>query len=178
MRFPRWTAIGLAAFAVCTGVTSLAVAGVCRPVEAVTGPMTYDGACTHEGVEYAYCISANLRGTLSGEYRFYGAVDDWVEANPGDPVTNPPYSVRITDMKPPRHEGILAGWGLEVFHTKRGDLITHTAFTFPLGIDGGIYGGASRIVGGTGHYKGATGWLTVAQNEAVSTLFVGKVCWP
>ena len=178
MRFERSAVIVLAALAVSLGTATLASAGDCRPIHAWTGPMTYNGSCTHGGVDYAYCITAQLRGTLSGEYRFYGAVDDWVEATPGDPVTSPPYSVTIPDIKPPGHQGILAGWALEVFHTKHGDLYTHTAFTQPLGGTPGIYGSASRIVGGTGRYVGATGWLGAIQNEAVSTLILGQICKP
>jgi len=177
MRFEQSAGIVLAALAVFPGAASLAGAGECQPIHAWTGPMTYNGSCTYQGVEYAYCITAQLRGTLRGEYRFYGAVDDWVEATPTDPVTSPPYWVTITNIKPPEHKGILAGWALEVFHTKRGDLYTHTAFTAPLGLLGtGIYGAASQIVGGTGRYVGATGWIGEIQNEAVSTLIAGQVC--
>jgi hypothetical protein len=178
MRFKRSALTVLAALVISLGTVSLAVTGECQQVHAWTGPMTYNGSCTHQSVDYAYCITAQLRGTLRGEYRFYGAVDDWVEASPGDPVTNPPYSVTIPAMKPPGHQGILAGWALEVFHTKHGDLYTHTAYTLPLGGTLGIYGAASRIVGGTGRYAGATGWLGEIQNETVSSLILGQVCTP
>jgi hypothetical protein len=178
MQFKRSTVILLLVFGASVGAASLAGAGECQRIHAWTGPMTYNGSCTHQSVDYAYCITAQLRGTLRGEYRFYGAVDDWVEASAGDPVTNPPYSVTIPDIKPPGHLGILAGWALEVFHTKGGDLFTHTAFTQPLGGTPGIYGAASRIVGGTGRYAGATGWLGAIQNETVSTLILGQVCTP
>ena len=178
MRFERSAVTVLAALLVSLGTARLAASGECLPVHAWTGPMTYNGSCTHQGVDYAYCITAQLRGTLSGEYRFYGAVDDWVEASPGDPITSPPYWVTIPGIKPPGHQGILAGWALEVFHTKHGDLYTHTAFTQPLGGTPGIYGASSRIIGGTGRYAGATGWLGEVNNETVSTLIVGQVCKP
>ena len=182
MQFDRSVVIVLLALAASAGAGRLAGAGDCRPVHAGTGPSTYNGACTYGGVEYAFCISSRAQGTLEGDYRFYGAADDWVEVTPNDPVTSPPYLVTIPDIKPPGHQGILAGWALEVFHTKHGDLYAHTSYVFPLGLLSaniyGIYGGASVIRGGTGRYAGATGWLGSIQSEAVGTLIRGQICTP
>ena len=182
MRVKSSLVVGLSALALCIGTAARAGAGGCNPVQAWTGPMTYNGACTHQGVDYAFCISAQAQGTLKGEYRFYGAADDWVEATPNAPITSPPYSVAISGITPPGHQGVLAGWALEVFHTKHGDLYTHTAFSQTLGLLTanifGIYSSTSVIVGGTGRYAGASGWLGAIQNETVSTLIRGRVCTP
>lgn len=182
MRVKVFAVVGLSALAPWVGPAALAGAGECKSVHAWTGPMTYNGSCTRQGVDYAFCISAELKGNLKGEYRFFGAGDDWVEATPNAPITNPPYSVVITGIKPPGHQGVLAGWALEVFHTRHGDLYTHTVFSQSLGLlNAGIYGiysATSVVIGGTGRYAGATGWLGEINNESVATVIHGQICTP
>ena len=182
MRVRSSLIVGLSALALCIGTAARAGAGGCHPVQAWTGPMTYNGACTHQGVDYAFCISAQAQGTLKGEYRFYGAADDWVEATPNAPITSPPYSVAITGITPP---GTRASWraGPSRSFTRSTATSTRTRrsrrrwASLTANIFG-IYSSTSVIVGGTGRYAGASGWLGAIQNETVSTLIRGRVCTP
>lgn len=72
-----------------------------------------------------------------------------------------------------------ACWALSVFKTRRGDVfaeageMTHSdAFSMPplAFIDLEI------ITGGTGHYRGATGWIGGAADEVNGGLFTGQIC--
>lgn len=142
----------------------------CQPIYASIGPMTYGPACVYQGLPFEYCITAQVRGTLNGNYRFYGPANNWVDV-PQDPPGLPGF------------QGMLAGWALEAFETKQGVLYTQSAWTFHVGMyqfpqPGLINAANSLITGGTGRFAGATGFLGEIVNESKGTIVYGEVCTP
>lgn len=132
-------------------------APVCRPVAGLVDIIANEPAC---GSAISLCANATLRGSLRAHSDFIGTS-----------------SVPTVDTAA---TGVVLLTGDNVFHTADGDFFTKDAIVLNTTGDG-EFTEIDTIVGGTGRYAGATGYL-IASGTFVqgvgSGVYAGKVCRP
>jgi hypothetical protein len=152
--------------AVCLAAPSVS-ADDCRKIIANAGVAVFPDECSYNGVDYAWCIDTPMTGNLKGTWHIL-ANPDWnaweltvPDGIPGIPVWD-----------------LWATWNLSVFETKKGDIVTQaneivvldSYFTY------GALSGTALIIGGTGVYDGATGWIGWVVTEADGGAVRGEIC--
>ena len=154
---------------ICILSTPMAMAGDCKPANVNVGAnvyydyQDYPPECTFQGVDYLWCLEAPGNGTLNGTWWYYGSVwDNFVEVL--DPM--------------PRHPGFWAYYAVSSMITSKGELwmrntgvmdLENYFGDFPFGTE------TIAIVGGTGVYEGATGWLGFIWSD-YGGVMKGEVC--
>ena len=151
--------------------SSNATAGGCKKITGSVGASYYYVGCSYDGMEYLHCLDTPVKGQLKGTWRFLSN-PDWnvVELTvPGDPDD---LGIGSWDL--------WVVWALGVFETKKGDIITQETDMLNLDIymDYGALSTMSHIIGGTGKYEGATGWLGGVITETEGGVLRGEVCTP
>jgi hypothetical protein len=117
------------------------------------GPFIADPA---ECNGYDFCGSAEVDGTPNGTYTYFG---NWADSAPVGPDA-------------------LGFWNDAVLETAHGDLMIEERGIVHLGTSDG-FAIHSRIVGGTGKYEGATGWMASFGNlEGDFARIAGEICPP
>ena len=166
----RRNTLVMLAVVVLFGVASSATAQDCRPVFARVGVATYlDGPCYYNGEEYVFCVDTPLKGMLRGTWHF---------------LSKPAWN--IFELEVP--DGTLGipgwdlwvGWSLSVIETHQGDIIMQENEILNLDayFNYGAISGMANIIGGTGRYEGATGWIGVVFTESQGGVLRGMVCSP
>ncbi len=154
--------------AVCLTATN-ASAGDCKKIIAKVGAATYLDECSYDGVDYIWCIDTPVIGNLRGTWHFYSSpeINIWELTVPDGALGIPGWD-------------LWAAWNLSVFETHKGDIITQDNEI--LNLDAyqayGALSGAAFIIGGTGDFEGATGWLGYVITEAEGGELRGEICLP
>jgi hypothetical protein len=160
-------------------LAAVTAADWCRPVHVRTGPAVYLPPCELDGTLYDICIETPTRGTLNGVWHLYGVVNNWVDF-PG-PCIDSCGDAAPAPM-PPGYAGIEAGWGLDVYETKGGEVWADDAWLFQWGAyffqGKAVFTSVSSITGGTGMYEGATGWIGFVGSEVEGGVIKGEICTP
>jgi hypothetical protein len=160
--------VGLMVFALCLAVSS-ATAGDCKKIIANVGAATYLDECSYQGEDYVWCIETPVTGNLRGTWHYYSRPDaNYFDlAVPDDALGVPGWNLWVV-------------WSLSVFETRKGDIITQENEILNLDIfdSYGALSGMAFIVGGTGDYEGATGWLGFVTTEGNGGVLMGEVCTP
>ncbi len=165
--------VGFMVFALCLVVSS-ATAGDCKKIFARIGPATYldeSDECSYDGEDYLWCIDTSVAGNLRGTWHFLSKpADNFFDLAVPEVLGIPGWDLWVV-------------WGLSVFETRKGDIITQDNAILNLGLYtnpewGGALSGITSIVGGTGRYAGATGWLGYVITEAEGGVLRGVVCKP
>lgn len=159
--------VGLLVFALCLTVTS-ATAGDCKKIIARVGVATYLDECFYEGEEYLWCIDTPVTGNLRGTWHYL--------SRPADNF----FPLIVPDVLGIPGWELWVGWSLSVFETRKGDIITQENEILNLAVfdSYGALSGMAYIIGGTGKYEGATGWIGVVATEADGGVLRGVVCTP
>ena len=148
---------------------STATAGDCRKVIAKLGPATYLDECSYDGVDYLWCIDTPVTGNLRGTWHYLSSPEDnfWVLTVPDGALGIPSWTIWTV-------------WNLSVFETHKGDIITQDNEIINLDVFDtyGALSGMAFVIGGTGNYEGATGWLGYVVTEADGGELRGEVCTP
>lgn len=163
--------VGFLVFTLCLAVSS-AIAGECKKINAKIGPATYldeFDECSYDGVDYLWCIDTQVTGNLRGTWHFL--------SKPADNF----FDLTVTEDLGIPGWGLWVVWGVSVFETRKGDIITQDNAILNFNVYFTPFGGLSgmtAIVGGTGKYEGATGWLGYVITEAEGGVLNGVVCTP
>ena len=162
--------VGFLVFALCLAASS-ATAGDCKKIIAKVGAATYLDACSYDGEVYIWCIETPVTGNLRGTWRFYSR-----------PAFNA-FDLTVPDVLGIPGWNLWVAWSLSVFETRKGDIITQDNAILNLDVYfnpdwGGPLSGMTSIIGGTGDYEGATGWLGYVIVEAEGGVLRGVVCTP
>ena len=153
--------------AVCLTVSN-ATAEDCKKIIAKVGPVEYLDACSYNGMDYIWCIDSRVKGNLLGTWHIF--------ANPDFNA----WELTVPDVLGIPGWDLWATWNLSVFETKHGDVVTaaneiahlDVYFTY------GAISGTALVVGGTGDYEGATGWVGWVITEAGGGELRGEICTP
>lgn len=149
--------------------TSIANATDCKKIIAKVGPAAYLSDCSYNDVDYVWCIDSPLKGNLLGTWHYLSS-PDW---NAFD-LTVPDGALGIPGWD------LWVVWSLMVVETNKGDIIA--AENEILNLDAfdnfGAISGMAFIVGGTGNYEGATGWMGFVGTETEGGVLRGEVCTP
>lgn len=163
----RYAIVGLVVFALCLAALS-ATAGDCKKIIANVGPATYLDACSYDGVDYIWCIDTPLTGNLRGTWHFLSG-----------PELNY-WALTVPEVLGIPGWDLWTGWSLMVIETRKGDLIA--AENEVINLDAfdayGALSGTAWIVGGTGDYEGASGWVGMVLTEEEGGVMRGMVCTP
>lgn len=128
---------------------------VCKAVHGRVDLAASTGPCSST----VLCANGVLHGAIKANSEFFGT------------------SFKETYNTP--DTGVVLLTGDNTIHTADGDILTKDSVVFNLTGDG-EFAEVDTIVGGTGEYLGATGYLqatgTFANGVGVGT-YVGKVCW-
>jgi hypothetical protein len=155
-------------FVVCLMVSN-ATAGDCKKVIAKIGPATYLDECSYDGVDYIWCIDTPVTGNLRGTWHYLSSpeVNFFDLAVPDGVLGIPGWSLWVP-------------WNLSVFETHKGDIITQDNEILNLDVfdSYGALSGMAFVIGGTGDYEGATGWLGYVITEAEGGELRGLICTP
>jgi hypothetical protein len=151
----------------------------CRAVHAYFGPTTYlapEDCPPWQGPGLPdvplSCISVPVMGSLRGTWTFYwptsgNAVDIKAEDHPDEILW-------------PAGTYLQAYFGMAVYKTRLGHIYTRASghtnsdaipFSWP-------WATVETILGGTGHYEGASGWLGGGWDEANGGPLSGRICTP
>jgi hypothetical protein len=132
-------------------------------------PYPYEGPVTPTGE--LGCYIAPMVGTLNGTWLYYVPTDNCEFILPADK----PGAVWREEKQ------LWACWGLGVYKTKRGTIFTEAAeqahsdgFSWPSGVAFTDFG---WVIGGTGQYAGATGWIGLFGDGEGGT-GGGEICTP
>lgn len=159
------------AFLVCAVclVASNATAGDCKKIIAKIGTATYLDECSYGGVDYVWCIDTPVTGNLRGTWHYLSSPEDnfWELTVPDGALGIPGWTLQTV-------------WNLSVFETRKGDIITQDNEILNLDVFPafGALSGMAFIIGGTGNYQGATGWLGYVITEADGGELRGEICTP
>jgi hypothetical protein len=159
--------VGFMVFALCLAAPS-ATAGDCKKIIAQFGPDVFLGECSYEGEDYVWCGDFPVTGNLRGTWHSYGR-----------PAYNA-FDLTVPDVLGIPGWNLWVVWYLCVFETHKGNIITQeneiinpdTYFTY------GALSGMAFIIGGTGDYEGATGWIGAVGTEAEGGVLRGEICTP
>lgn len=153
--------------ALCLAVPS-ATAGECKKIIAGVGASYFYEGCSYNGEDYLWCLDTPVTGNLGGTWRFMSR-PDWNA-----------FELTVPDVLGIGSWDLYVVWALGVFETNKGDIITQESDM--LNLDAYFNYGAlttmSYIIGGTGIYEGATGWLGVVATETEGGVMRGEVCTP
>jgi len=153
--------------AYCLAVPS-ATAADCKKIIAGVGASNFYEGCSYNGEDYLWCIDTPVTGNLKGTWRFMSR-PDWNA-----------FELTVEDILGIGSWDLWVVWSLGVFETNDGDILTQE--TDLLNVDAYFnYGAVSimtYIIGGTGKYEGATGWLGAVATETEGGVLRGKVCTP
>ena len=154
--------------ALCLAASS-ATAGECKKIIAGVGASNYYVDCSYNGEDYFHCIDTPVTGNLKGTWRWY--------SNPEDPNF---VELTVPDVLGIGSWDLWVVWSLSVIETHKGDIRSQGADL--LNVDAyftyGALSNTSYIIGGTGKYEGATGWLGVVATETEGGVLRGEVCTP
>ncbi len=149
--------------------TSTATAGECKKVIAKIGQATYLDECSYDGVDYLWCIDTPVKGNLRGTWHYLASPEDnfWELTVPDGALGIPSWTLQTV-------------WNLSVFETRKGDIITQDNEILNLDVFPayGALSGMAFVIGGTGNYVGATGWLGYVVTEADGGELRGEICTP
>ena len=159
--------VGFMVFALCLAA-SIATAGDCKKIIAKVGEATYLDECSYGEQEYVWCIDTPVTGNLRGTWHYHGRPD----------VNY--FNLDVPDVLGIGGWNLWLVWSLSVFETHKGDIITQENEIFnPTIYDNyGAICGMFYIIGGTGDYEGATGWLGFVATEAEGGVLMGEICTP
>jgi len=147
---------------------SSVAAGECKKIIAGAGPSIYYEGCSYDGEEYLWCIDTPITGNLRGTLRFMSR-PDWNA-----------FELTVDDVLGIGSWDLWVVWALGVFETHKGDIISQETDTLNLDVYL-TYGALSTmhyIIGGTGDYEGATGWIGSVLTETEGGVIRGEVCTP
>jgi len=143
-----------------------ATAGDCKKISAGAGASNFYEGCSYDGEDYLWCIDTPVTGNLKGTWRFMSR-PDWNA-----------FELTVEDILGIGSWDLWVVWSLGVFETNEGDILTQE--TDLLNVDAYFNYGAlstmSYIIGGTGKYEGATGWLGYVGTETGGGVLRGEVC--
>ncbi len=136
----------------------------CEPVHAHFLAPTFFDTCVYQGHFYEWCLENPVRGSLSGTWRYYGSPETWWESEVTPGALGESWGFAGTSALAviETRRGILYGQDTLVWHAEAGDE--------------GV--GYVRLVGGTGRYEGATGWLGYIAETLESATILGRICTP
>lgn len=148
---------------------SSASAGECKKIIAGIGASILLEECSYDGEDYLWCIDTPVTGNLKGTWHFYSR-----------PYDNGFYDLQVPDVLGIPGWDLWVVWELNVFETKKGDIIAqgNDLLNVDAYFDYGALSSMSYIIGGTGKYEGATGWLGAVATETEGGVLRGKVCTP
>jgi len=144
----------------------------CQPVRGHTDEGTFLDRCVYQGHEYAWCVDVIVWGTLTGTYHYYG-----------NPETE--YALAVPPGALGENWLFGATSALAVFETKKGEIFAQENVLFHYDAPSSLVE-LLVITGGTGHYEGATGWMSLItdfgypQGSApdLFTILTGVICTP
>jgi hypothetical protein len=162
------------------GVESGLAGEKCLPVAAFFGASAYHPASdcpTYDGPggprNDLDCVVAPVLGTLAGTWTVYFPSPNTITVTPA------------AEPAPVWREGkfMMAGWYYGVYETRRGKIFAEATWVghselIPPDAPYYTFSEFDRITGGTGRYKGATGWIGGFGDEANGGPMGGKVCLP
>ena len=139
----------------------------CKKVWSRVGEFEFLESCSYDGVDYEICIEAPLKGMTRGTWYFY---NNW-----GNDADVPLPGVAATGPQ----DAIVVG-GLSVFSTHSGDIIAReiSILNWDLYVEYFALSTLEEVIGGTGRYEGAIGWLGVVASEVEGGILTGEVCGP
>jgi len=152
-------------------VAGAAFGGECKKIQARYSIDEIFFECTYDSFAYQYCVDAQVQGNLRGIWHVYGApaFNGWPTLTvPNDALGIPGWD---------------AGgfWNLSVIETKHGELFMRGNDWVNWGAYSayGAYSSTFFVIGGTGKFEGATGWLGGGGDEVtLKGVFFGEVCTP
>jgi len=149
-------------------VASSATAGECKKIIANFGASSFYEGCSYDGEDYLWCLDTPVKGNLLGTWHFMSK-PDWNA-----------FELTVPDVLGIGSWDLWVVWALGVFETKKGDIITQETDTINLDayFDYGALTAMTYIIGGTGKYEGATGWLGLVGTETEGGVLRGEVCTP
>ena len=120
-------------------------------------------------MDYVWCIDTPVTGNLRGTWHYLSSPEDnfWELTVPDGALGIPSWTLQTV-------------WNLSVFETRKGDIITQDNEILNLDVFPafGALSGMAFIIGGTGNYQGATGWLGYVITEADGGELRGEICTP
>lgn len=163
----RWALSWPLLVALCLAA-STATAGECKKIIADVKATDFYVGCSYDGEDYLWCIDAPVTGNLGGTWSFYSRPED-----------NFIFET-IPDVLGIGSWDVLVVWALGVFKTHKGDILTQETDLLNLEAYDAYFALSSmaHIIGGTGEYEGATGWLGVVATETEGGTMRGMVCTP
>jgi hypothetical protein len=143
-------------------------AGGCKKIIANAGASYFYEGCSYGGEDYLWCLDTPITGNLNGTWRFMSR-PDWNA-----------FELTVEDVLGIGSWDLWVVWALGVFETQKGDIITQETDLLNLDayFDYGALSSMSYIIGGTGDYEGATGWLGAVVTETEGGVLRGEICTP
>ena len=165
----KWTLVWSFLLTLCLAVPS-AGADDCKKIIAGAGPTDFYMGCSYNGEDYLWCLDSPITGNLKGTWRFMSKPED----NFVEEIIPPDDDLGIGSW------GVWVVWAHGVFETHKGDIVTQE--TDLLNVDTYFNYGArtsmANIIGGTGKFEGATGWIGIVMTETEGGVIRGMVCTP
>ena len=156
--------------AILISVASVAVADDCKKIFARVDYGPFVEGCKYDGVEYYWCSDSRVRGNLKGTWHLYTSPEFNCFENT---VPNGVLGIDGWD--------VWSCWNLSVFETKHGELITqgNDYVNLESYFTNGSFASTFFVIGGTGKYEGATGWLgNVGDEVSGKGILRGEICTP
>jgi hypothetical protein len=157
--------VGLLVLILCLAASS-ATAGDCKKIIAVVGATTFLNECSYGGEDYIWCAEMPVTGNLRGTWHFYGRPDfNGFDLTVPDVLGIPGWNLWVV-------------WSISVFETRKGDIITeeNEILNHDVYFTHGALSSMAVVIGGTGKYDGATGWLGAVLTEGEGGVLRGEIC--
>jgi hypothetical protein len=149
----------------------------CKKIQAPVGPETMiEEGCSYDGEFYPWCFERGLRGNLRGTWTSYGRGPD------SAPLDNGWFLIVPDGLAGNTGWPLFTLWNLAVIQTHKGEIIAQETTVVDIQSffvdEYGTFSSTMRIIGGTGGYEGATGWLGAVTTIGEGGAIRGLICTP